>query len=71
MRCLNLMDYYWQYDLRSGDTVMTCWLGWTRRLREGEAVTLKELPEMRWIITRAGTIRMDEPPVKKWNVGGL
>lgn len=61
---------YRQYDLRSDDYRLTCWLEDDRRLRPGVLVTLKG-DERQWEIVRASSVRLDTPPATRWQVGGL
>lgn len=65
---------YRQFDLRHDDTRMTCWLLATdRRLRPGVLVTLKNDPveQRHWEVIRVSQHSQEQPPDKRWKVGGL
>lgn len=66
------MMAYRQFDLRSDDHRLTCWLESDARLRPGVLVTLKgDLDERHWEIVRASQMQLADPPEKRWRVGGL
>ena len=62
---------YHQYALVSGDSQLVCWLLTDDRLKLGTEITLKEIPDVRWKIAHRYNIELSEPPLKRWNVGGL
>ena len=63
---------YRQFDLRSDDHRLTCWLEDDQRLRPGMLVTLKGDSEHRyWEVMRAWSVSLDAPPERRWHVGGL
>lgn len=63
---------YRQFDLRSDDHRLTCWLEDEARLRPGVLVTLKgDTEERHWEIVRASSTRLATPPDRRWRVGGL
>lgn len=63
---------YRQYELQSNDHRMTCWLDDRKNIGVGSVVTLRGFDEQcRWTITRAGRVELEQPPDKRWKVGGL
>lgn len=62
---------YRQYDLQSGDSVLTCWLESDAKLKENTRLTLKETGAREWRVIRASGIELDSAPMTKWQVGGL
>lgn len=63
---------YRQYDLRSDDHRLTCWLEVDHRVRVGTLLTLKEDSEDRhWEVLRVSQMEVTAPPEKRWRVGGL
>lgn len=66
---------YRQFDLKSDDHRLTCWLkcdGDLRtKMKPGTLVTLKHEPDRWWEVTRVGTLTLREPPRQFWKVGGL
>lgn len=61
---------YWQYQLVQGDSILTCWLESDGKLRRGQRVTLKGV-QGQWVITEVYSTYVSEPPLTKWQVGGL
>jgi hypothetical protein len=64
---------YRQFQLRSDDRRMICWLyADDARVKPGALVRLKGDTENKWWeILEAFTTRLDAPPEKRWRVGGL
>lgn len=63
---------YRQYDLRSDDHRLTCWLKDGHGLRPGTLVTLKGDPDERyWEVIRVSSTVLSDPPERRWQVGGL
>ena|SRR6266478_737536 len=58
----------YQADLKSGDTLLTCWVD--KKIRVGNRVTLKKEPERWWNVLWVSQYH-DEVPDSKWKVGGL
>lgn len=61
---------YRQVELQSADTFMVCWLEDDPRLAVSRAVTLKEIPDQVWTITRIYN-KMPENQRRTWRVGGV
>ena len=66
---------YRQFDLRTDDRRVTCWLKWDgelqTRLRPGALVTLKHEPDTWWSVERMYDPVLRTPPERFWKVGGL
>lgn len=60
-----------QYDLRSDDDFMTCWLEDDARIRVGSLVALKGNEGKWWEIKRVYRTALSSPPERRWKVGGL
>jgi hypothetical protein len=62
-----------QFDLRSDDHRLTCWLPETAGLRVGALVTLRDHaePDRHWEVVRMSATRLPAPPHQPWRVGGL
>lgn len=64
---------YRQYELRSDDHRLTCWLESDHRLTTGTLLTLKNHPEpeRHWEVVRVSGWTFSDPPERRWKVGGL
>lgn len=61
---------YRQFQLRSDDARLVCWLEDDPRLHAGRLVTLKG-DDRHWEVVRRSLMRLDTPPDTRWRVGGL
>lgn len=59
-----------QYQLVQGDTMLMCWLESSAKLADGVRLTLKRVPGI-WTVVHSYAIELDDPPLTKWQVGGL
>jgi hypothetical protein len=66
-----MADWYRQFDLRSGEHHLTCWLEDDTRLRPGVRLTLKGDTHARlWTIVSVSSTRLSSPPETRWQVCG-
>jgi hypothetical protein len=61
---------YKRVELRNGETVKVCWLDLERRVISGHTITIEGDPR-HWLVTKVYDIRLDSPPRRDWNVGGI
>jgi hypothetical protein len=61
---------YRQYQLKQGDSVLMCWLEHDAKLTRGTSLTLKNVPGV-WVVDQAYSMTTIDPPLTKWQVGGL
>lgn len=67
---------YRQYDLKSEDLRLTCWLAVDPRLKVGARLKLHDTtghphPARWWTITNVSQVHLPSPPDTRWRVGGL
>jgi len=62
---------YRQYELRSNDRRLTCWLRRDAPIKKGSLVTLKGYPDVWWEVIYVGEQILESPPDRHWQVGGL
>ena len=62
---------YKQYELRDGDSRMTCWLKEAPAVKAGSLITLKHEPDRWWEVVAVHGPKQHEPPERFWKVGGI
>jgi len=62
---------YRQFHLQSGTRHLVCWLEDDRLLTLGRRLTLKGIADRVWTVVTRYNKTLDEPPEKRWQVGGL
>lgn len=63
---------YRQYELKQGQSRMTCWLQSAKKLAVGTKLTLHgDAPRGWWTVIANAKIELPTPPDRRWKVGGL
>lgn len=62
---------YRQYELKTDDRRLTCWLKEAPAVKVGSLITLKHEPDVWWEVLAVSSVRQHEPPERFWKVGGL
>lgn len=59
-----------QFELRSHESRLVCWLEEQPGLREERRLTLQGDDRI-WTVVWRGETRLTQPPERRWQVGGL
>lgn len=62
---------YRQVILWADNTELVCWIPNDDRVRKGSKITLKEIPDVVWLVKEMYDHTAQESPRKTWRVGGL